>query len=501
MKQAEANTTADAEAIDLVFVDGAVERIGRSPGAVIPILQAIQNHYRYLPEEALRRVCETTDITPAAIVGVSTFYTQFRHRPAGRHVINICHGTACHVKNAQAVSDIIHRQLNIPEGDDTDPDRVFTVEKVACLGCCTLAPVMQIDGVTYGHLDSPDIIRRSLRDFLELEKQGLLGAPKGGNAQGIRPDGPGEIRICLDSCCRAGGTGEVYEALDRAVRETRAPAVVRRVGCVLICGQIPLVEVLEPGKEPALYARVRPGDAADIVRRHFKPRGVAARAKAAVSKGLEQLLTDEAWEPVTRYAVDPREPAICEFIGPQKHIALEHYGLHDPLDIDAYRANGGFEALRRCLKELAPDDIIGAVERAGLRGRGGAGFPAARKWAIVRAASGDTKYIVCNGDEGDPGAFMDRMLLETFPFRVIEGIVIAARAVGAHEGYLYIRAEYPLAIVGVREAIRTCEERGCLGDNILGSGFGLRLHIMEGAGAFVCGEETALVASIEGRRG
>ena len=501
MKQADVCTTVDAEPIDLAFVDGAVERIGRAPGAVIPILQAIQNHYRYLPEEALRRVCETTEITPAAIAGVSTFYTQFRHRPAGRHIINVCHGTACHVKNAQTVSDIIYRQLNIPEGDDTDPDRVFTVEKVACLGCCTLAPVIQIDGVTYGHLDSPAIIRKALRDFLELEKQGLLGKRGGGDAQGARLDGPGEIRICLDSCCRAGGTMEVFEALGKAVRETRAPAVVRRVGCVLICHETPFVEVLEPGKEPALYARVRPEDAPDIVRRHFKPHGIAAQAKAAVSKGLEQLLTDEAWEPVTRYAIDPREPAIAEFLGPQKHIALEHYGLYDPLDLDAYCANGGFEAMRRCLEELAPDDIIGAVDSAGLRGRGGAGFPAASKWAVVRAAPGDKKYLVCNGDEGDPGAFMDRMLLETFPFRVIEGIVIAARAVGTDEGYLYIRAEYPLAIKGMRRAIQLCEERGYIGEDILGSGFGLRLHIMEGAGAFVCGEETALLASIEGRRG
>jgi len=500
MTQAEAHTASDGEAIDISFVDDAVEKIGRGPETVIPILQAIQNHCRYLPQEALRRVCEITEITPAAIAGVSTFYTQFRHRPVGRHVICVCHGTACHVKNAQTVTDALYRHLNIPEDDDTDPDGVFTVEKVACLGCCTLAPVMQIDGVTYGHL-TPESVPKALRGFLELVRLGLLGERGPGDGAPAVSDGLGEIRVCLDSCCRAGGTMEVYEALARAVRDARAPAIVKRVGCVLVCHQTPLVEVVEPGGLSSLYARVQPDDATDIVGRHFGPRGIVGRAGAAVSKGIEQLLTDDAWEPVTRYSVDVREAPLCEFLGPQKHIALEDYGVDDPLDIDAYQANGGFEALRRSLHKLSPDGIINVVERSGLRGRGGAGYPAAAKWSLVRAASGDKKYIVCNGDEGDPGAFMDRMLLETFPFRVIEGIAMAARAVGADEGYLYIRAEYPLAIRGMRKALQLSEERGFLGDNILGSGFSLKLRIMEGAGAFVCGEETALLASIEGRRG
>jgi len=496
-----ARTQPNEEELDLAFVDDAVARIGRGHEAVIPILQAIQEHWRYLPQAALRRVCEISEITPAAITGVSTFYTQFRHHPVGRHIISVCHGTACHVKGAQTVSDSIARELKIRKGEDTDPDGVFTVEKVACLGCCTLAPVMQVDSVTYGHLDSPEIIRKSLRDFLELERLGLLSS---GGREAVSSDaanGLGEIRICVDSCCSAAGAMDVFNALTQAVRELRAPAAVRRVGCILTCYEVPLVEVVEPGKEPALYARVRPEDAREIVRRHFRPRSIALRAASVLSRAVEQVLTDDAWEPVTRYSISERDAPICEFIGPQKHIALEHYGTNDPLDIDAYAAIGGFEALRTAVTEQTPEQVIEVVERSCLRGRGGAGFISATKWKMVHEADSAKKYLVCNGDEGDPGAFMDRMLLETFPYRVLEGIALAAYSVGADEAYLYVRTEYPMAVKSIEKAVAVCRERGYFGEKIFGSDFSLAFHLMKGAGAFVCGEETALLASIEGKRG
>ena len=156
----------DRQELDLSPIDRFVEEMGRESEAVVPILQAIQRHYRYLPEEALRRVCEITEITPAQIAGVSTFYTQFRHQPVGEHMISVCHGTACHVQGAQQITDAFRRHLDIPEHEDTDAGRLFTVQKVNCLGCCSLAPVLQIDGVTYGHL-TPDIVPRVIRDFLE----------------------------------------------------------------------------------------------------------------------------------------------------------------------------------------------------------------------------------------------------------------------------------------------------------------------------------------------
>ena len=161
----------------------------------------------------------------------------------------------------------------------------------------------------------------------------------------------------------------------------------------------------------------------------------------------------------------------------------------------------GFEAFKKCLNELSADEIISEIEKSGLKGRGGAGFPSAIKWKMVQNAKSDQKYIICNGDEGDPGAFMDRMLLESYPFRIIEGILIGAYAVGATEGRLYIRAEYPLAVKRIKEGLKICKSRGLLGENILGSDFSFELKVFEGAGAFVCGEETALIASIEGKRG
>ncbi|MBN1419932.1 MAG: NAD(P)H-dependent oxidoreductase subunit E [Planctomycetes bacterium] len=483
--------------IDLSFVDEIVARLGRGPEATIPILQALQDHYRYLPMEALRRVGETTDIPAAQLAGVSTFYDQFRLRPVGEHMIRVCVGTACHVKGAERVHDAYREHLTIGPGEDTDPARRFTVAKVACLGCCTLAPVVQIDRVIYGHVTA-ESASRSVEDFLRLEGRGAGGSERARLADG---DGRAEIRIGGNSCCKALGSDGVYAALERAVIRHDVRAVVKQVGCVGMCYNDPLVEVRVPGKLPALYGQVRAEDAEAIVLRHFRPRGVVRRLRIAVSRALDGILTDESWEPVTRHAIEVRDPPVRAFLDSQRHIATEHCGDVDPADLDAYLARGGFRALEAVLKERTPEDVIREIEASGLRGRGGGGFPTGTKWRQVREAPGDRRYIVCNGDEGDPGAFMDRMILESYPFRIIEGMAIAAYAIGAREGILYVRHEYPLAIHRVRHALEAAEASGYLGDLVRGSPFSLHLRIMEGAGAFVCGEETALLASIEGRRG
>ena len=485
--------------LDLAFVDETVERIGRGPESAIPILQAVQEHYRYLPEAALRRISDLTEITPAQIVGIATFYSQFRHRPMGRHLISVCHGTACHVKGAPVLHDAIERHLHVDAQNDTDPEGLFTVQKVACLGCCTLAPVLQIDGVTFGHM-TPDRVPTMIEDFLEIAKRGGARA-KTEQTSDLRP-GWGEIRVGLGSCCVARGSAGVQLALEQAIAEGGVSAVVKRVGCVGMCHQTPLVEVIPPAGPRGLYAAVRAEDARDLVLRHFPPKGLAARTRRWLSRGLDVLLTDEAWQsPVERYAIEVRDPPIAAFLGRQRHLATEHCGVIDPIDLDEYRAREGFRALERCLTACTPEEVIEEIRTSGLRGRGGAGYLTGLKWRRVQHAPGTTKYIVCNGDEGDPGAFMDRMILESYPYRVLEGMAIAAAAVGAEEGVLYIRAEYPLAVRRVREAIRRATERGFLGDNLLGTGRRLHLRIMEGAGAFVCGEETALLESIMGRRG
>ncbi len=486
------------EELDLTFVDRTVERLGTGADKVLEILQSLQTHYGYLPAEALQRVCERTEITPAAITGVSTFYDQFRHRPAGKHTIRVCIGTACHVKGGQQVFDAFKRHLHIPDDDDTDAEKLFTVEKVACIGCCMLAPAIQIDDIVYGHLNDHRV-PIVLKDFLEQEK--AAGRRKRKERVGRARTGLGELRICLDSSCRASGSEKVYESLKKAVHQTRARAVVKSVSCSGMSYLTPLVEVVLPDGTSFRYGNVEPQDAKAIVLRHFKPRRIGGHTASAVSNLLDRILTDENREPVTRYSVNVRDHAVSEYLGRQVHIATEHCGCIDPTDLDEYLANGGFQSLQKSLTELDPQGVIDQIEKSGLRGRGGAGFPTHQKWATVRAQDAEKKYIVCNGDEGDPGAFMDRMLLESYPYRVLEGMAVAARCVGAKEGYLYIRAEYPLAIKRIGEAIGKCVERGYLGDGILGSDFSLHLKIVAGAGAFVCGEETALIASIEGRRG
>jgi NADH-quinone oxidoreductase subunit F len=483
--------------LNLQFVEEAIARLGRRREAAISLLQAVQSHYRYLPREALERICEKTEITPADITGVATFYTQFRHHPVGKHIIHVCHGTACHVKGAGLVQDALARRLHVHEGEDTDSDGLFTLEKVACLGCCTLAPVIQIDGVTYGHL-APSMVGDVLRDFLEQHQNGVN--PKATKI--VQPSGElGEIRIGLGSCCVAQGSGRVHELIERTLADTGAPAVVKRVGCVGMCHQTPLVELVPPNGRAKLFSKVNDDNAADIVLRTFKPKGFRRRISYSLSRLLDRIASDETGDPVARHAIDQRDPPVCAFLGPQKHIATEHGGQIDPTNLDEYLRHDGFAALRRCLEEVTPDKIIEEIDASGLRGRGGAGFPTGKKWAAVRAATESIKYVLCNGDEGDPGAFMDRMLLESFPYRIIEGMAIAARAVGAHEGFFYIRAEYPLAVKRIREAIEVCREHGLLGEKIMGTDFDFHLTVKEGAGAFVCGEETALIASIEGRRG
>jgi NADH-quinone oxidoreductase subunit F len=483
--------------LDLSFVDQTLDRLGRGPEMVIPILQAIQGHYRYLPQEALERVCQRSEITPASITGVASFYTQFRHHPVGRHIVSVCHGTACHVKGSQLVQEALDRRLRLTNGQDTDPEGLFTVQKVACLGCCTLAPVLQIDNVTYGRM-TPQMVPEVLADFLHQKRNGQ--AAKRPAAVPVR--GPvGEIRIGLGSCCVAQGSGKVRQAIGDVLAETGAAAIVKRVGCVGMCHQTPLVEIVPPSGPTKLFAKVRPETVRSIVLAHFMPRGVVRRIGQAVSSLLDRLLTDETGDQVLRHAIDARDPPVCAFLGRQRRVATQYCGQIDPTDLDEYLRHHGFEALKRCVGELTPEQLVEEVQASGLRGRGGAGFPTAIKWAKVRAAEDPDKYIICNGDEGDPGAFMDRMLLESFPYRIIEGMAIAARAVGAHQGIFYIRAEYPLAVERIKEALARCNERGLLGDSVMGSDFRLHLAVKEGAGAFVCGEETALLASLEGRRG
>jgi NADH:ubiquinone oxidoreductase subunit F (NADH-binding) len=261
------------------------------------------------------------------------------------------------------------------------------------------------------------------------------------------------------------------------------------------------VEIVPEAKEPTLYAKVSPDSVKSIIDRHFRPSGFLQRLRNRISDTLESMQSDDQWEGVERYHLDVREKQVSSFLGNQVPIATEFRGIINPLDIEEYKSRGGFTALGKVLRHTSPEELIKDIKTSGIRGRGGACFPTGEKWERVARQEDALKYIICNGDEGDPGAFMDRMLLESYPYRIIEGMLIAAYAVGASRGYFYIRAEYPLAVSRIRQALQVCREQGYLGEDILKSGFSVDLQLFEGAGAFVCGEETALIASIEGHRG
>ena len=477
-------------------IDGIVEELGGEQRRVIPILQAIQAKYNYLPEEALRRVCEISEITPGQIVGVASFYSQFRFSPAGKHLIRVCVGTACHVKGSEQVFDALKRELGLAGHEDTTAKRDYTVERVNCLGCCTLAPVVQIDRVTYGHV-STSSVASILSDF-ESQKgdrgERIYKYAEGGEVKG-------EIRIGLGSCCVASGSDEIRDAVKETIERKGLNVKLKHVGCVGMCHQVPLVEVVPVVGEPTLYSRVKAADVEQIVDRHFRPDGFLKRISNRLLQAADSVRDDSRWEGVDHYYLDVREKHVSSFLGRQIPMATEFRGIINPIDIDEYRERKGFSGLERILKEMTPGQVVEEIIESGMRGRGGAGFPTGQKWKIVAGAENSIKYIICNGDEGDPGAFMDRMLLESYPFRIIEGMIAAGYAVGAPEGILYIRAEYPLAVNRVGQAIEICRDHGYLGRDILGTGFDFDLSIYKGAGAFVCGEETALMESIEGRRG
>jgi bidirectional [NiFe] hydrogenase diaphorase subunit len=279
------------------------------------------------------------------------------------------------------------------------------------------------------------------------------------------------LRCCLAAGCMSSNSQPVKDALDQAVKEAglENDVEVRGVGCLKLCCEGPLVVVDPHG---ALFQKVKPEDAASVV-------GTLKGGETTVERG------------------DLNSP----FFKHQMAIVLENSGMVDPDRIESYIAADGYLALRNVLREMTPQDVVAAITKSGLRGRGGAGYPTGLKWATVAKTKSTRKFVICNADEGDPGAFMDRSVLESDPHRVIEGMIIAAYAVGAEQGFIYVRAEYPLAIQRLNTAIRQAKQMGLLGSGVFESPFNFNIDIRIGAGAFVCGEETALMASVEGRRG
>jgi NADH-quinone oxidoreductase subunit F len=335
---------------------------------------------------------------------------------------------------------------------------------------------------------------RTLKDLQKVKEKGL---------RSLYPDKV-KVTVSMATCGLATGAREVYEALGQVVEAQGLPAVLAKTGCLGFCQKEPLVDVLVPGKPRVFYAEMSPDKANALVAELAQ--GRLPKDNALARMVSEEYILEDRWY---EYPLDGGAPELetvplyqsLPFFARQQKIVLRNCGFIDPENIEEYIARGGYFSLYKVLREMKPEEVIEAVIKAGLRGRGGAGFPTGVKWRATRQAKGETKYVICNADEGDPGAYMDRSILEGDPHSVLEGMIIGAYAIGAHEGYIYVRNEYPLAIRSLQHALAQAEERGLLGENILSSGFDFRIKISRGAGAFVCGEETALIAGIEGRPG
>ena len=290
------------------------------------------------------------------------------------------------------------------------------------------------------------------------------------------------ILVCNGTGCTSSKSPEILENFKRIIEEKGIQNVrVIKTGCFGLCAKGPIV-IIRP--EDTFYAMVRPEDCEEIIQSHIVEGKVVERLLCKDIDGKKVNRLDD-----------------LTFYKKQKRIALKNCGVINPEEIDEYIAFDGYRALARVLVEMSQDEVIETIDKSGLRGRGGAGFPTGKKWRSTKEAKGDKKFVVCNADEGDPGAFMDRSILEGDPHAVLEAMEIAGYAIGAEKGYIYVRAEYPIAVNRLQIAINQAREYGILGENIFGTGFNFDIEIRLGAGAFVCGEETALLESIEGKRG
>lgn len=297
------------------------------------------------------------------------------------------------------------------------------------------------------------------------------------------------VVIGLGTCGIAAGGDKIWHEVSRYIETHRLEVEMMSTGCIGMCYAEPLMEVHMPGEPRFIYGNLTPEAAVDILKLHLSEGKPSPEYIVA-----QDPRSFEAAANITRLDETP-------FYKRQTKNILGRCGIIDPEQIVHYIALDGYAALEKVLSAMSPIQVIEEISRSGLRGRGGGGFPTGRKWEAAYHSPGNKKYVVCNADEGDPGAFMDRSVLEGDPHELLEGMAICGYAIGADEGYIYVRAEYPLAIKRLKKAIRDAESMGILGDNILGSGFNFRVQIAAGAGAFVCGEETALMHSIEGKRG
>ncbi len=490
-------------------VEKVVQEHDKDPANLVMILQDVQNEFNYLPSQAINLLAKQLDLPESLIYSVSTFYKSFSLEPRGKHRVDICEGTACHIRGASMLMNQISEELTVKPGETT-ADGEVTLNSVRCVGACAMGPVAIIDGEFYGNMTVGKLSKQIKKCCAEAETPEAEKTPAGGNGeiqelelvpkindpeqfeklkrqlQEETPVDQVRVLVCNGTGCKARGSLQVAEALSSELEKESLDIPVtlglKKVGCHGLCEKGPLV-ILYP--DNIFYTRVKPEDAEAIVQQTLLGKKI-----------VDRLLYREHDE-------DPGIEDFTEipFYAGQKKIALRNVGTIDPLDIRDYISHGGYSAFLKTIQEMSPGEVIETVKLSGLRGRGGGGFPTGKKWSTAASLDSDIRYIICNGDEGDPGAFMDCSIMEGDPHSIIEGMLICAYAVGSSSGYIYVREEYPRALKHLHLAIEQARAAGLLGENIAGTGFSFDIRINRGAGAFVCGESTALMQSVEGKVG
>jgi NADH-quinone oxidoreductase subunit F len=453
-----------------------LSRFPRERTWLLPALHALQHRDRWLSPTALEEAADHLRVPRSEVYGVATHYPEFRLIQPGRRVVRVCVGLSCRVRGGLDVLAACERRLGVAAGATT-PDGAVTLERLDCAFDCAMAPVVEVDGEHRGRVEVgavDGLLAAPPRPA--LFPSGGEGSPAlphpplpSGELAGVRGTPPLTLVVGAGTCGLSVGAADTLRALRDEIARRKLPARVVAGGCNGMCWAAPVVTLLRGDAAPHVIPRVTVGRAAALL--------------AMVSAGAP-----------------PQDADVTAFLTGQRRELMSRCGITDPGDIaDAIR-RGSYEALERGLAEAQPERLIETVKRAELRGRGGAYFQAALKWDGARRAADPIKYLIVNGEEGEPGIFKDRHLLEGDPHRLLEGALLAAYAAGASRVILYIHGEAHLAARHVERALEQARAAGFVGERVLGSDFSVAVEIRRGAGGFVLGEETALMESIEGRR-
>ncbi|WP_050872314.1 formate dehydrogenase subunit gamma [Comamonas testosteroni] len=455
----------EREALEHAIADHAAR-----PGSLIELLHSLQNALGFIPRAAVPAIAQALNLSRAEVHGVVSYYPHLREQPHGRTLIQICRAEACKSRGGDAL--FAHAQAAMGcQAHGTSADGSVTLEPVYCLGLCAQSPAVMVDEsevharMTEDRLDA--LLAKIQQEQLETKADKSRTTIENEVVDAAR------IYVPRDAAALAVGANAVAEALQRECAARGLAVVLVRNGSRGLLWLETLVEV-ETAQGRVAYGPVRAADVPGLL-----DAGMLQGRPHALCHGLTEQMS---------------------YLARQERLTFARVGIVDPLSLQDYEAHGGWQGLRAAAA-MAPEAIVQQVLESGLRGRGGAAFPAGIKWKTVAAAPAPQKYIACNADEGDSGTFADRLLMEGDPFCLIEGMAIAALAVGATQGYVYVRSEYPHAIAVLNEAIARASAAGWLGNNVAGSGKAFYLQVRKGAGSYVCGEETAMLESIEGKRG